>query len=111
MERRQRVVLCGQSVILGAVQASLLHHPQLEVFSVASPATGQELARLAPDVILYDAGAGQPAPAFALLHDRQDLLLIGLDPSSAEMLVVSGFPVQALSVADLLQVILRKGSD
>jgi hypothetical protein len=111
MEERQRVVLYGQSVILGAVQASLLHHPQLEVVSVAPPATGQELAGLAPDVMFFDAGAGCPAPAFSLLHDRPDLLLIGLDASSAEMMVLSSYPVQALSTADLVQVILNKGSD
>lgn len=111
MEERQRVVLCGQSVILGAVQASLLRHPQLEVLSVAGDATGQELAELAPDVILFDTGSEQPIPAFSLLHDRPDLLLIGLDASTAEIMVLSSYPAQALSTADLVQVILNKGSD
>jgi hypothetical protein len=111
MEQRQRIVLYGQSVVLGAVQASLRRYGQLEVISLAPSATAQELAAAAPDVILFDAGAGCAGPAFSLLHDRPELLLVGMDPSSEEMLVLSSYPAQVLSVADLVNVIRQKGSD
>jgi len=111
MDERQRVVLYGQSVVLGAVQASLRRYPQLEVISLAPSATVQELAAAAPDVILFDAAAGCSGPAFSLLHDRPELLLVGVDPSSDKLLVLSSQSSQALSVADLITVIRQKGSD
>ena len=111
MGERPRVVLYGQSVILGAVQASLWRHPQVEVITLAPSATMQELAAAAPDVILFDVAAGCSGPAFSLLHDRPELLLVGVDPSSDELLVLSSQSSQVLSVADLINVICQKGSD
>ena len=108
MEQRQRVVLYGQSVILGAVQASLRDDPQLEVVSLAPPATAQALAALAPNVILFDTDKGCSGPAFTLLRTCPGLLLIGVDPASAQLLVLSSTPRQALSIEDLVNVIELK---
>jgi hypothetical protein len=108
MERRQRVVLYGQSVILGAVQASLRRDPQLEAVSLAPPATVQELAAFAPDVILFDTDQGCSGPAFALLRTCPGLLLIGIDPASEQLLVLSSTARQALSIEDLVNVIELK---
>ncbi len=110
MGERRRVVLYGQSVILGAVQAALRPHPQLEVISVAPPATVQELAALAPDVILFDAGAGSPEPAFALLRTRPGLLLVGVDPDRNRAVAWSGQQLCELSVQDLVEVIQSRSS-
>jgi hypothetical protein len=108
MGERKRVVLYGQSVILGAVQAGLRPHAQLEVISLAQPATVQELAALAPDVILFDAGAGFPEPAFALLRTRPGLLLVGVDPDRNRAVAWSGQQLCELSVQDLVEVIHKE---
>ena len=108
MGERKRVVLYGQSVILGAVQAGLRPHPQLEVISLAQPATAQELAALAPDVILFDAGAGSPEPAFALLRTHPGLLLVGVDPDRNRAVAWSGQQLCELSVQDLVEVIRKE---
>jgi hypothetical protein len=44
----------------------------------------------------------------AILRERPGLLLIGVDPSSDELLVLSSRPHQALSVADLVEVMQRE---
>ncbi len=110
MGERPRVVLYGQSVILGAVQAGLRPHLQLEVISLAPPATLQELAALAPDVILFDAGAGSPEPAFALLRTHPGLLLVGVDPDRNRAMAWSGQQLCELSVQDLVEVIQSRSS-
>jgi hypothetical protein len=65
----------------------------------------QELKAMAPDVIVFDAGAPRPEAAFALLETYPGLLLIGVDADRDEMLVLSSHPAQALSMQDLAQLI------
>jgi hypothetical protein len=40
--------------------------------------------------VLFDLALAQPDFAIALLHDRPELILIGVDPSRDRMLVLSG---------------------
>ena len=55
MEKRQRVILYGRTVILGTVGSSLQKRPQFEVISLMAPYPGmQELGAMKPDVILFD---------------------------------------------------------
>lgn len=108
MEKR-RVVLYGKSVILGSVGASLRRYPDLEVIPLSSLCpTLQELEEHTPDVILFDAEAGHPDAAFALLETRPGLLLIGIDPSSNQVRLWSGRQLCELSTQDLVKVISRK---
>jgi len=108
MQERQRIVLYGHSVVLGAVEASLRRHPDLQPISVSLFATPQELAALAPDVILFDFGSGLSASAIALLRECPDLLLVGVDSSSDDLLLLSTRPQRAVSVAELVQVIDKR---
>jgi hypothetical protein len=108
MVERRRVFLYGQSVILGTVGASLQARPHLEVISLSSPfPAAQELAALAPDVVIFDTDAARPEPALSLLEARPNLLLIGIDPESEQLLVLSGQPCDALTIDDLVRVIDR----
>lgn len=105
METR-RVILFGKSVILGTVGASLRQRPQFEVSSLAPPFPPvDELRVMAPDVILFDLAAGRPEAAFALLETCPNLLLIGMNPDSNEVLMWSGRQLQELSTQELVQVI------
>ncbi len=106
MEKMRRIVLYGNSVILGTVGASLRRFSQYEVVSV-SPASAQDsyLESLAPDVILFDLEATSPQAAFSLLESRQGLLLIGVSPDSNLVEVWSGRQLREMSTRNLLEVI------
>jgi len=106
MEKRQRVLLYGKSLILGTVGASLRQYPRLEIVSLTSPLpAAQELGALAPDVIIFDVEAAHPESALSLLETRPSLLLIGIGPSSDQMLLWSGRQSQALAMQDLVEII------
>jgi hypothetical protein len=107
-EKPRRVLLYGKSVILGTLEASLKRHPQMEICVLSAPfPMVEELKAMAPDVILFDVAAPRPEAAFALLETFPGLLLIGVDASRDEMLVLTSHPVQALAVRDLVHLILE----
>lgn len=109
MEKPRHVLLYGKSVILGALEESLKRYPQMEICVLAPPfPTVEELKAIAPDVVIFDASAPRPEAAFTLLETYPGLLLIGVDADRDEMLVLSSHPAQALSVADLVNVIHQK---
>jgi hypothetical protein len=105
MDGRPRILLYGQSVILGAVRAGLELDARLDVIAVSPPATAQELARFSPDAILFDTDAGCSGPAFAMLRANPALLLIGIDPASEQLTIVSTHTERGQSIADLVRVI------
>lgn len=110
MESRRRVILYGQSIILGSVGASLQRYAGLEVIPLAAPLpTAEELAALAPDAILFDTTAQRPDAALVTLATGQDLLLIGISPTNAEAAVWSGRHVSVSSAKDLVDRILEVG--
>ena len=63
-----------------------------------------------PDVIIFDSQAMQPELRRLLAGEGPGTLLIGVDVSSNEMLVLRGYKAQALSVADLVNLILQRDS-
>ena len=52
---------------------------------------------------------GYPDFAISLLHEQPGKLLIGVDPNSNELLVLSSQQKRAVAVADLLKVIQKEG--
>ena len=106
MEKRRRVLLYGKSLILGSVGAGLQQCPHLEVVSVSPPfPTAQGLAALAPEVIIFDVEAACPESALTLLAACPSLLLIGIRPSSDQVLLWSGRRSRAETLQELIQVI------
>jgi hypothetical protein len=98
---------------LATIGASLQEGAELELVHVdAAPAGAVERLRAAePAAIALDLAAGRPDFPLSLLRElceRPGLLLIGADPASDELLVLSGHAAKALSVADLVNVIQRK---
>lgn len=103
---RRRVILYGGSLILGALRSSLEHCPELEIIALSSPLPGAAgLGALAPDVILFDAGSAPPDPLFTLLRDSPNLLLVGVDPEGADLLLWASDRIRAATADDLIQVI------
>ncbi|HZW04435.1 MAG TPA: hypothetical protein VFF68_10945 [Anaerolineaceae bacterium] len=105
METQQRVILYGDSLILAGVQASLKVSPNLEIIVLndLSADLPQSICELQPAAVIFDLGSVQPEITLALLR-QSDLLLIGVDPSSNQFLVLSSHVQPVQCVADLVRV-------
>ena len=110
MEKRRRVAVYGSSLNMAGIVASLKADTTLEVLCVNldSPNARQSLDENDLAAIVFDLSDPPLLLDVTLLRDRPGLLLIGVDPSRDEMLVLSSHPAQALSVADLVNVIHQK---
>lgn len=108
MERRRRIILYGQSIILSSVGASLRRYAGLEVVPLAAPwPAAPDLAALAPDVILFDTAIEYPEAALLALAAGREVLLIGVSLASAEAVVWTGRQMSACSAQDLVDKILE----
>jgi hypothetical protein len=110
MEKRRRIVLFGNSIILGTVGASLRRSLQYEVITMP-PADPGDLNSLAPDVVLFDLEAARPGYAFALLESQPGLLLIGISPDKNLVKMWSGQQLRELSTTDLMKAIEQQSHE
>ena len=112
MQKRRWVAVCDNSLNMAGIVASLKADATLEVLCIDldSPNARQSLDENEITAIVFDLSGPSLHLDVSLLRDRPGLLLIGVDFSSDEMLVLSSQPVQALSVADLINVIHQKDS-
>lgn len=110
MESRTRVVVYGSTLPMAGVAASLKTNQSLEVVCVDSHASTlrQSLGDLDPDTIVFDLSDPSASMDVTLLRHKTGVQLIGVDPGSDDILVLSGRPQQALSVAELVHVIQQK---
>jgi hypothetical protein len=120
-KQRQQVILYGDTLILAGVQAILSASPNLEVI-VLDPALDNPADRLRdlhPAAVIFDLESLADLPLAFLqqagMWDQPEQpeqpLLIGVNPSRNEMLVLSGQSKQALRAADLMDVIRQKESN
>jgi hypothetical protein len=102
-----RVVVYGSSLNMAGIATSLKAVASLEVICVnpRSPGARQSLNELKPAVIVFGLSETSSDLNVSLLHEQPGLVLVGVDPSSDEMLVLSSHSRQALSIADLINVI------
>lgn len=107
MRARCYVVLYGNSVFLAGIRAELELDPQMELIAVDAGSTDllTRIRYLKPCTLLFDLSEGQPDIAVALLHEQPSLLLIGVDPSSDELLVLSNQPTHVVNLSDLIKLI------
>ena len=108
MHASQVVALYGRSLILASVGKRLEANDRLRVVTVDGSAPGSALASLAPDVVLVDLDAIDVASAVAMLGDRPDMLLVGLEASGARLLVLSGREARVMTTEDLVLLIERR---
>ena len=106
------VVLCGNSVFLAGIKADLERKAheygaalQLVTVEAGSPNVTGLIRASNPRAVLFDLAAEEPGFAATLLREQPGLLLIGVDPSSDELLVLSVRRRRALSLTDLADVI------
>ena len=113
------LVLYGNSIFLAGIKAQLEYDAvheydaALELITIEAgcPDVADLVRARRPRAVLFDLNMAEPDFAIPLLRAQPGLLLIGVDPCSDEMLILSSHAVQALSVADLVNVIRRKESN
>lgn len=110
MGEQRRVLLYGNSVILGCVGASLKSACRFEVVPLAPPLPGSEgLEALQPDVILFDAENGRPEAALSLLNSLPNLIVLGISPDGNVVRRWSSREYHELSTGELA-VLIEGGS-
>ncbi|MGM0401483.1 MAG: hypothetical protein ACQEQT_09315 [Chloroflexota bacterium] len=111
MDRRKRVVVYGSSLHMAGITASLTADTGLAVIRInpGDPGALQRLKERNPAVIIFDMGDTDLGLDIDLLRDQPCMLLIGVDVSSDELLILSSQPAQAHSVSDLVDII--RGQD
>jgi hypothetical protein len=108
------LILYGNSVILAGIATGLQRHHPFDVITLepGCPDAAERISGLDPRAVLFDLAAAPPESVLSLMRERPGLLLLGVDPSSDRMLVLSGRQEPAAAPADLLEVIYREtGND
>ncbi len=111
MAEYRRGILYGDALILAGVQASLSAFPDLDIITLEELPAGWVaiLHELHPSAVIFDLDGVQPDLPLAILR-QSNLMLIGIDPSSAGTLVLSSHAAHALSADDLVNVICQRDS-
>ncbi len=102
------VALYGRSLMLAGLGRRLARQPRLRIVEIDGPTAADALGPLVPDVLVLDLEAVPIESALALLRDRPDLLLVGLEASGARLLVLSGEQARAIGTEDLVALIDRR---
>jgi len=104
MSEKKKVLIYGRSLNLEGIGVSLRLEGNLDVMVVES---GEQncLQDNKPEVILFDLANPPKELNLALLRKQPDLLLIGVDPSSDEVLVLTGQRNRIVSVYELAQLL------
>jgi hypothetical protein len=102
-----RVLLCGKSLLISGLHASLLAAPNLELQCVdAQPEHIRECTTAwQPEVMILEVGLLKSAFSLSLLQDFPRLKLIGLEIEENRLLVFSGSSSVEPTPEELLQVI------
>jgi hypothetical protein len=109
MAEESCLVLYGDSVFLAGIKTEFQRRELPKVITVEAerPDAPGRIRALNARAVLFDLAAAQPDFAISLLREQPGLLLIGLDPSSDDLLVLCSRPARALSMSDLVEVITR----
>jgi hypothetical protein len=101
------LALCGESVLIEGIQASLLDHVGVEIvpLDTSQPGAVQVLDKLSPDVIIFDLTPSHLSWIFTFLRRHTNVILIGLDIGSDQVLFLSGEWRMLPTAADIMKVI------
>ena len=94
---------------MAGIAASLNVDASLDVVCIDAqiPDFRQSLNGLEPATIIFDLTDPPSELDLVLLRDRPDLLLIGVDPSSDEVLVLSGQLHKVVSGRELAEIVIK----
>ncbi len=105
MNSRYRVAICGESIFLLAIEASLADVPGIDVvrFDPHLPAVADRIIALEPDIIVTERDQGHGDLALTLLS--RGLPLLELDSEQAQAMLLTGARVATAEMNNLVQVI------
>ena len=103
----RRLVLYGDSVFLAGLKAALSQYDALEPITIESgrPGSGGHIQALNPAAVLFDRSAAQPEFLLRLLCERPNILVIGVDACSDEIVILSLRKEHVSSIAELVNAI------
>lgn len=108
----RRILLYGNSLILGSVRASLQRCSQFEVTTLDPPLPESlKLDAATPDILLFDLDTTHAEAVFSLLETNPRLLLIGISPDINLVKIWSGRQLRELSTQDLVELIRSEAND
>ena len=112
MTSHPRLVFLGNSVFLAGLKADFISN-WIEAITVEAhdPDAADLIRRHDPTAVIYDLTARQQEAALVLLCDRPGTLLIGVTPSSDQVLLLSGQHVTTLSISHLLTLVQSHARD
>lgn len=107
MSIRNCVLIFGKSLNLAGLGACLKQDESLDVqfLETKDPNIEKCVSELNPEAIIFDLSDPPVCLDVALLRNRPGLLLIGVDPSNDEVLILSGKRSRVITSIDLAQVI------
>ena len=97
---------------MAGIAASLKAEASLEILCVGpcNPTTRQSLNELNPETIIFDCTQPHPELDLELLREQPGLLLVGVDSSCNDVLVLTGQRNRIVSVSELAQLLLCKAA-
>lgn len=106
MKASKRILLYGNSVILGSIGASLSRFSEYEVVTLQLPQDeSQWLESTIIDILIFDLQRTQPEEVMYFLKANSALLLIGIDPDVNNVQLWSGRQLRELSTQDLIELL------
>jgi hypothetical protein len=103
----RRILLCGKSLLISGLQASLGAVPELDLQWVDTQpeCIRERITAWQPEVMILEAVLFKSAFSLSLLQDFPQLKLIGLEIEENRLLVFSGSSSHEPTPEELLQVI------
>lgn len=102
----RRILLYGNSVILGSIGATLQRSSRYDVTTLTTPLPDRKaLDTVKPDIVLFDLDSSATEPVFDLLKTNPALLLIGISPGVNTVRVWNSQQLQEISMQELLELI------
>jgi hypothetical protein len=103
----QTVVLYGNSLVLSSIGASLDGRPNVQVFALdaTQPGAAERLNALGADVVVFDLATTPPQLAITLCKANPGRLLIAVDFTAGQALLLSSESSPLLTTDDLVHVI------
>jgi hypothetical protein len=102
----RKILLYGNSVIMGSISATLQRSSGFDVTTLATSLPDEKaLDTLKTDIVLFDLDASTTEPVFNLLKTNLALLLIGISPGVNTVRVWNSQQLQEISMQELLELI------
>jgi len=104
MDNQHKVLFYGNSLVLCGIQATLKTYPGFTVIGFDSAVNQQELLSLDPSVVIFDLGACESEFLLAQTQELPNLLLIGIDAESHEVLL-TGQAASSITLEHITQIV------